>query len=549
MQRHDREQLVDRPAVRQRLEHREVAEVDVGQDRLEVLELLRDLAELARQVAHLRAGRPVQPLGEAPHLDRQVAEAEHLQRLFARLLRVVPALDQAPLADRLPGVVEVRDRRRQAAVAGSLGHAEAVEARGAERVEHQHAVVRGDRAARLADDHRVGQAARIADAGDAVDDVVRVLAQRIVGRRLEIGARAVVVDAEPAADVDVFEPGAEAGELRVDLGELVDRVLDPADVVQLRARVAVHQLQAVEHAVRAQHLDQLQDLGGEQAELGAIARRLAPAARTLGGELHAHADPRPHLVLLGVLQDVAQLREVLDHRDDRASELGREDHRLDVVVVLEAVADDEPARRVAGHRHHREQLRLAAGLEPEAEVRAAAVHLLDDQALLVDLDREHRRVAVLVVVLGDRRGERVVQRAQPVAQDVREAQHHRRRQVARLELAHHLVQVDLAFLVAVGAADDVPGGVDAEVAGAPGADRVELLGVLDAPVRPRGHRSACQAVQIGVPFDARGRGRYQIRSRAQPVAPDRGSTRSTSLRRDGRPRCRPPPAQAGPGRP
>ena len=247
-------------------------------------------------------------------------------------------------------------------------------------------------------------------------------------------------------------PGAEARELRVDLRQLVDRVLDAADVVQLRARVAVHQLQAVEHAVRAQHLDELEDLGREQAELRAVARRFAPAAGALGGELHAHADLRPHLVLLGVAQDVAELGEVLDHRDDRAAELGREDHGLDVAVVLEAVADDQPLRRVAGHRHHREQLGLAAALEPEAEVRAAAVDLLDDEALLVDLDREDGGVAVLVVVLGDGRGEGVVQRAQPVAQDVGEAQHHRRGQVARLEFAHDLVEVDLALAVAAGPA-------------------------------------------------------------------------------------------------
>src|SRR5688572_14747902 len=87
VQRHDREQLVDRPAVRQGLEHRQVAKIDVGQDRLEVLELFGHLAELARQVPDLCAGCPVKPLGQASHLDRKVPEAEHLQRLLARLDR------------------------------------------------------------------------------------------------------------------------------------------------------------------------------------------------------------------------------------------------------------------------------------------------------------------------------------------------------------------------------------------------------------------------------------------------------------------------------
>src|SRR5688572_9957630 len=379
VQRHDREQLVDGPAVRQRLEHRHVAEIDVGKDRLEVLELLRRAAELARQVPDLGAGRPVEPLGEAAHLDRQVADAEHLLGLLAGLLGVVPALHQAALADGRVRVVEVLDRLRQAAPARPLGHAEQVEARGAEHIEQEHAVVRRDRAPGLAQDHRVGQAARVADAGDPVDHVVRILAQRVVRGRLEVRARAVVVDAEAAADVDVLEPGAEARELRVHHRELVDRVLDAADVVKLGARVAMHELQAVEHAVRAEYLDDLEHLGREQAELGAVARRLAPAAGPLGRKLRAHADLGAHLVLFGVLQDVAELGEVLDDGDDRAAELGREDHGLDVVVVLEAVADDQALRRVAGHRHDGEQLGLAAGFEAEAEVRAAAVDLLDDE--------------------------------------------------------------------------------------------------------------------------------------------------------------------------
>ncbi len=206
-------------------------------------------------------------------------------------------------------------------------------------------------------------------------------------------------------------------------------------------------------------------------------------------------------------QDVAELGEVLDHRDDRAAELGREDDCLDVAVVLEAVADDQPLRRIAGHRHHGEKLGLRTALEPESEVGAAAIDLFDDEALLVDLDRKDGGVAVLVVVFGDGRGEGVVQRFQAVAQDVREAQHHRRREVACAEFLHDLVDVDLARAVAAGPADDVARGIDAEIAAAPGARRVELLGVFDAPGRPRRHRSARHAVQIVIPFDPRGRGR------------------------------------------
>ena len=161
-------------------------------------------------------------------------------------------------------------------------------------------------------------------------------------------------------------------------------------------------------------------------------------------ELHAHADARAHAVVVGVLEDQRQLVEVLDHRDDGAAELRGERHRLDVAVVLEAVADDEPIRLVLGHRHHGEQLGLGADLEAEAELLAVAIHLFDDQALLVHLDGEHGGVAVLVVVLGDGLLEGGVQVLQAVREDVGEAHDHRRGQVARLQALDDFEQVDVA---------------------------------------------------------------------------------------------------------
>ena len=206
--RHDREQLIDGPAVGQRLEHREVAEVDVGEDRLELFELFGHFVELAGEVAHLGAGRPVEPLGQAALLERQQPEIEHLQHLIARGLRIVIALDHAPFGDRAVGVEQVAHRLRQFALAAFLvflaRDPELVERRAAERIEDEHAVVRGDRAPGLADDHRMRDLARVADVGDAIHHVVGVFVERVVHRRGEVRAAAVVVDAEAAADVDVL---------------------------------------------------------------------------------------------------------------------------------------------------------------------------------------------------------------------------------------------------------------------------------------------------------------------------------------------------------
>ena len=85
--------------------------------------------------------------------------------------------------------------------------------------------------------------------------------------------------------------------------QFADGIFDAADILQLTARVAVHQLQAVEHVAFAQNVDQLEYLGDEQAELAALARRITPTARSLAGQLDAHTDTRPHPVMLGMAQD------------------------------------------------------------------------------------------------------------------------------------------------------------------------------------------------------------------------------------------------------
>ena len=316
--------------------------------------------------------------------------------------------------------------------------------------------------------------ARIAHAGNAVHHVAGVLVERVVHGRGEIGAAAVVVDAQAPTHVDVLQPRAHEFQLRVHVRELVDCILDAADVLQLAARVAMHELQAIEHVALLEHVEQLEDLGDEESELRLLAGGGAPASGALAEELHAHANARPHLVGLRVLEDEVEFHEVLDHRDDGATELGGERHRLDVAVVLEAVADDEPLRGVLGHRHHGEQLRLRADFQSEAVLLAVAIDLLDDQPLLVHLDREHGRVVVLVVVFGDRLRKRVVHALQAVRQYVGEAHHDRGGQIARLEPLDHLVQVDLALCGGVRTHDHVAVRVDAEVALAPRAHVVEL---------------------------------------------------------------------------
>jgi hypothetical protein len=94
---------------------------------------------------------------------------------------------------------------------------------------------------------------------------------------------------------------------------------------------------------------------------------------------------------LEIADDVVELGELLDDDDDLLAELAAEEGEADVVVVLVAVADDEPlGALVHGERDH--QLGLGAGLEAVVVVLAGGDDLVDDLAELVDLDGEDAAV-------------------------------------------------------------------------------------------------------------------------------------------------------------
>src|SRR6185503_8518684 len=136
------------------------------------------------------------------------------------------------------------------------------------------------------------------------------------------------------------------------------------------------ELEAAAHAALLEVLHGVDDLGNGQAELAAVAGRLAPAAGAGGGELDADAEARLDAVALAVLGDEQQLGNALDDDEDVAAELARQHGAFDVLVVLEAVADDRALAAAARQRQRGEQLGLAAHLEPEAEAGAIFVDLV-----------------------------------------------------------------------------------------------------------------------------------------------------------------------------
>ena len=152
-------------------------------------------------------------------------------------------------------------------------------------------------------------------------------------------------------------------------------------------------------------VDGLDHLGGREAELREVAAGLLPAAGAARRQARAEAELRLDLHALADAVDVVELGRLLDDEDDRLAHLRREQRGLDVLLVLVAVADDQRLV-VLMDRHDREQLGLAAGLEAVVERAAVLDDLLDDGAVLVDLDRVDAAVLAAVAVLADRAVER-----------------------------------------------------------------------------------------------------------------------------------------------
>jgi hypothetical protein len=320
----------------------------------------------------------------------------------------------------------------------------------------------------------------IADFLDVEDDVVGVFLDAVVDGGFEIGLGAVVVDAQAAADVDELEAGPETLHFDVDAGELDDGILDVADVVDLAAEVEVEQVEAVAHVIAAEVFEGFHDLGDEEAELGADAAGLFPAACAFGREFHPDADGGLDVVELGVLDDELELAEFFDDGDDVLADLGGEDDGFDEFIVLEAVADDG-GLVVADQGHDREELGLGAGFDAKAIFAAEVEDLLDDVALLIDFDGIDAAIEALVVVLADGVGKGLVDAGDAVFEDVGEADEHGGLDVALAELVDEFFQVDLAVFVGVRVDGDGAFGGDGEVALAPVVDAVGSGGIGGGP--------------------------------------------------------------------
>ncbi|MNM90848.1 hypothetical protein D3C81_1031260 [compost metagenome] len=241
----------------------------------------------------------------------------------------------------------------------------------------------------------------------------------------------------------------------------------------------MQQAQAVGVLGIAQRFPEVQQLARGQAELGLVATTVLPLAGAQRGQAHAHAQARLHVQRLGFFQHQLQLGRLLDDDEGLQAQLAADQGQADVLAVLVAVADDQATR--ARQRQHGHQFRLAARFQAEAFT-VVAGQGAGHSAVLVHLDRVHGGVAARIVPILLGLGERRLQLAQALAEDVREAHQQRQLGAGRARGIHHLGQRHHRAIRPGRSHHHVPGLIHVEIAIRPVRDRVGLAGLVEGPI-------------------------------------------------------------------
>ena len=268
-------------------------------------------------------------------------------------------------------------------------------------------------------------------------------------------------------------------ELHIELRSLTQGGLYTTNLGNLRTDMEMDESQTVFHILLLQQVEGLQQLGTGQSELRSIAATLFPLATTTAGQLDADADIRTHAQLLCLTGNDIQFVQLLHDDKDTLAHLLCQQGQFDVRLVFVAVTDNDTIA-LALYGNDCMQLRLGTCLDTQIELTTVRDNLLNDRLHLVDLDGEHYIVLCLVVVLLSGFLETAPRLLDTVIKNVGEAQQHRSLHVAQRQFVHHLTQVYLRVIL-TRSDIDVTFFVDAEVAGAPAVDVVQLLRVVDGP--------------------------------------------------------------------
>ena len=237
-ERHDGEQLVQRPVILQALKHAEVANVLVAHAVLELADLLGHMVALLIMGTNLGANLPVQRLHLCLGVQLKYTQGKHVMRVLLTLLRLVIGGQLIVATIKVAANFQQLVNQHMLVIAVLQTRLEGF-ADGTESLHHQHAVMRHDRPAALADDGRMRHLLGIAHLADGRHHVVGVFAQRVIGAALERRPATVVIHREAAAYVQIIEREIQLAQLGIKPRALLHRGFDREDIRHLRANMKV----------------------------------------------------------------------------------------------------------------------------------------------------------------------------------------------------------------------------------------------------------------------------------------------------------------------
>src|SRR6266700_5848852 len=253
MDRHNGKKLTERPVIEQRLENGKIADVLIPQRDLKLLYFLRHKAQTAMHVHDLLRKLPVNGLDLRFRFHIEQPEIEHLLRFFLDLLAVMQAFYSVAA---LQSLFHIEDVAHELVIffgrfdlefrRGSLD--------GAKSFDHENRMMRDNRASAFAHDRGMRDTFGIAYVHDVPNDVVSIFLEGIIGGTVEIAARAIVIDAETSAYIEITELVAQFSELGVIAGRFPHGALDRRDIWHLRSDMEMNKFEAMRQTGVFQYL-------------------------------------------------------------------------------------------------------------------------------------------------------------------------------------------------------------------------------------------------------------------------------------------------------
>ena len=105
LNRHNREYLVYRPGIRQRLEQWEVTEIFIRKQLGQSSEFVRRMFQAFGNLINLTCDRPVQAFNLCTSFQVDNSVTEQIQRFLTNLLRIMPCLQHFILIQRIPNAI------------------------------------------------------------------------------------------------------------------------------------------------------------------------------------------------------------------------------------------------------------------------------------------------------------------------------------------------------------------------------------------------------------------------------------------------------------